>query len=209
MADAAAFPWGWLFGSAFVLTELLRGFALSRLAVREVLRLFVLLDLGAMRLLRRVIKPRYELLGACQQRGACCTQIVGNPPGLIRRQPKLLAAFVGFHRLLHNFYVVGRGPQGEVVFRCGHLKSDGGCGIYRWRPRLCRVYPLLPFFRPPQLLPGCGYRTAVRGLKNHPRLPVLGGGHVGVHHPTPLPHADGELERAEDFVYVDPHTDAR
>lgn len=195
--------WGEPLMWGLLVFELFSRFACSRLIVREFLRAFVLLDLQAVRLLQRLVKPRYELRGACQQRGACCTQIVGNPPGFMRRRPKVLAGFAHFHRLMHNFHVVGRGDGGELIFRCGYVKQDGGCGIYRWRPRLCRVYPLLPFFSPPKLLPGCGYRTALRGLKTHPRLPIVGGGHVGVHHPTPLPHKAGVLEHPEDFVLVD------
>lgn len=195
--------WGWPLTMGFLVAEIASRFSLSRLCVREFLRAFVLLDLQSIKLLQRIVKPRYELRGACQQRGACCTQIVGNPPSFMRRRPKALAWFAWFHRVVHNFNVVGRGDGGELIFKCGYLKQDGGCGIYRWRPRLCRVYPLLPFFAPPKILPGCGYRTVVRGLRAHPRLPILGGGHVGVHHPTPLPQQEGVLEHAEDFVLVD------
>jgi hypothetical protein len=198
-------PWLTLVVTGLLITEAIWRFALTRWVWREVLRAFVLLDLRALKLLQKVVKPRYELLGACQQRGACCTQIVANPPGYIKRRPRLLATFAWFHRMAHNFRVVGRGPDDELIFKCDFLKQDGGCGIYRWRPRLCRVYPVLPFFAPPRLLPGCGYRTKLRGLKSHPRLPVLGGGHVAVHHPTPPASTDGALERPEDFVLVDTH----
>lgn len=192
---ALGFFWAWL--------EIrYRGFLL-KLMLREIIRGFVVLDLSAWRLLRRLKKPRYVLEGACQQRGACCTQILADPPSGIKKRRVLLQIFVWFHRWLHNFHLRARGPEGELVFRCGYLQPSGRCGIYRWRPRLCRVYPVLPFFAAPKLLPGCGYRTRLRGLRAHPKLPILGGGHVGVHHPTPLPIDDGRLERKEDFVLVD------
>lgn len=202
-------PWNnphlfWSLGFLWAWLEIRhRGFVL-KLLVREIIRGFVVLDLSIWRLLRHIKKPRYRLEGACQKRGACCTQIIADPPRYLKQRPRLLRVFVLFHRWMHNFQLRARGPLGELVFRCGYLQPNGGCGIYRWRPRLCRVYPVLPFFTAPKLLPGCGYRTRLRGLNAHPRLPVLGGGAVGVHHPTPQPAEDGQLEREQDFVLIDP-----
>ena len=83
------------------------------------------------------------------------------------------------------------------------MQPGGKCGIYRYRPRLCRTYPLLPFFAAPKVLPGCGYRVRRRGLGHSAKLPIVGA-HVGVHHPTPptRPH-DTALEHEEDFRLVD------
>ena len=196
----------WALGAAGLAAavDLARGLPWTRRVLQEVLRAFVVLDLGTQSLMRRIFPPRYELLGACQRRGACCTQIVAEPPRSLLRRPKLLAAFVGLHRLLHNFHVVGRGPQGQVLFRCGFLQPGGRCGIYRFRPRLCRTYPVLPFFAPPKVLPGCGYRVRRRGLVGSARLPVVDA-HVGVLHETPPTRPDDQaLEHAEDFVLVQP-----
>jgi hypothetical protein len=180
--------------------ELLRGLPVCRRIVKEIVIAVVRLDLAALALWRRIRPPRYELAGSCQRRGACCTQIVAAPPQAIVRRPALMRAFAGFHRLLHNFHVVGTGPQGELIFRCGYVGTDGRCGIYRLRPRLCRTYPLLPYFRAPKILPGCGYRVRLRGMGTAARLPIVEA-HVGTHHPTPIRRPnDGALEHAEDFV---------
>lgn len=196
----------WLLGTAglLVAVDLARGLPWTRRLLQEVLRAFVVLDLGVQAAVRRIFPPRYELLGACQRRGACCTQIVAEPPRALLRRPRLLRAFIGLHRVLHNFHVVGRGPQGQLLFRCGFLQPGGRCGIYRFRPRLCRTYPVLPFFAPPKVLPGCGYRIKRRGLSGHAGLPVVDA-HVGVLHETPptRPH-DGALEHPEDFVLFVP-----
>ena len=194
--------WPWALGG-LGLWELGTGLRLCRRALREIAVLITRLDLSMLALWRRLRPPRYELVGSCQRRGACCTQIVADPPRAVLERPGLLKLFVGLHRLLHNFRLVGRGPEGQLVFTCGYVGTDGRCGIYRLRPRLCRTYPLLPYFEAPKLLPGCGYRTVLRGLKQSSRLPIVGA-HVAMHHPTPVRRPnDGALEHAEDFMLVD------
>lgn len=169
----------------------------------EVRRLFIVLDLGAMALVRRVIPPRYALVGRCQKRGVCCESIVGNPPSFVKRRPWAWRLFAAYHRISHNFEVVGRGPDGELIFRCGHLKSDKRCGIYRHRPLLCRNYPRQPFYVPPILLPGCGYRVVHRSLSNHRPRPSLAivNPTVSVHHPT-RPGGRGVDEDRDHFESV-------
>lgn len=174
--------------AAWITYEILHRGSITRWGLREVVRLFVLGELAALRLVRTVIRPKYVLLGECHRRGTCCTMIVGNPPRLIKKQAMLLAAFAAYHRIVHNFHVRGRGADGELVFRCGHLQTDGRCGIYRYRPFICRNYPLIPFFEPPRPLPGCGYRVAARAVAQGAQrlsLPIVNAT-VAVHHPTRL-----------------------
>lgn len=193
--------WPWAL-AGLALWEVCSGLRLCRRSFKEIVVLIVGLDLQALSLWRRLRPPRYALAGSCQRRGACCTQIIADPPRTLLNAPKLLRLFVAFHRLLHNFRLVGRGPQGQLVFSCGYVGTDGRCGIYRLRPRLCRTYPLLPYFEAPKLLPGCGYRVVLRGLGQSPRLPIVQP-HVATHHPTPIRRPnDGALEHAEDFELV-------
>lgn len=183
--------------------ECLRGARLTRRLAKEAMLALIRLDLLAVALVRRICPPRYEVVGACQRRGACCTQIVAHIPRRLAARPWLLRAFVAMHRWVHNFHVVGRGPNEEVIFRCHYLTDGGKCGIYRFRPRLCRTYPLLPFFKPPQVLPGCGYRIKRRGLGHSARLPIVSP-HVGVHHPTPPTRPDDRvLEHEEDYRLIE------
>ncbi len=178
----------WLIGlglAALAALELTRRGALTRRVVRELLVLFVRLELACLALVRLVVRPRFVLLGECHQRGVCCRQIVGDPPRLIR-DTWLVRLFVAYHRMVHSFHPIGRGPNGEIIFSCGHLDAEGRCAIYHLRPFLCRNYPVLPFYAAPQLLPGCGFRAAPRvvvQMKNRARLPIVNP-HVAVHHPT-------------------------
>jgi hypothetical protein len=103
------------------------------------------------------------------------------------KKTRLLGVFLAWHRLAHNFHLAGRGPNGQVILACGHLRADGRCGIYRWRPLLCRNYPAVPFFDPPPLLPGCGFHAVPRvvvQMKDRPSLPIVNP-QVAVHHPSP------------------------
>lgn len=160
-----------------------------RLIFREFVRAIILIDLFCLKIVQKIIKPRYELHGECHKRGVCCQQILGDPPRWIK-QTRLLQLFAVYHKVFHNFTAVARGPNDEVIFSCGHLQSDGRCGIYRYRPRLCRNYPVLPFFEAPKLMPGCGYIVVPRGIA----LAAKTGGRASlrilnatpaVHHPTP------------------------
>jgi hypothetical protein len=195
--------WAWGIAAALIVAELMTRGLMVRTVWREVVRFFVLFDLQAMRMVQKVKAPRYVLRGGCQKRGLCCTQIVGNPPRFVK-QSFLLKLFAGYHRVMHNFHVVGRGPEDSLVFACGHLKSDGRCGIYRYRPLICRNYPVVPYYSAPSVLPGCGYRVVLRDLADAPRREGLRivNPNVSVHHPTP-PHDDAPTEAPEDFHWVD------
>ena len=189
----------------YVASELATRGAVMRFVWREIIRLFIVFDLAMMRLVQRVLKPRFEVRGSCDKRGVCCTQIVGNPPRFVRHSPRLINLFAAFHQVMHNFHVVARGPDGELIFRCGYLKTDGRCGIYRYRPLICRNYPVLPFFEPPRLLPGCGYKVVPRvvgRLRGRASLRIINP-MVAVHHPTPPRRPPGADEEPGDYHWVD------
>ena len=193
---------------AFLVVELVGRFRLTRLLWRELARLVILFDLACMRLVQRLYPPRFVLRGGCHQRGACCKQILADPPRFIKNT-RLVQLFATYHLVFHRFRTVARGPNGELVFSCGHLQTDGRCGIYRHRPRICRNYPVLPYFKAPQLLPGCGYVVVPRvvdAMQRPKSLPILNP-IPAIHHPTPLPRAKDELgERFEDYELVDVDT---
>jgi len=184
--------------------EIVRQGALTRFLLKEFVRLFVVMELLALRLVRAIYPPRHVVTGGCQRRGVCCTMILLDAPRVVKDRPWLLGVFVAYHRIFHNFYVVGRGDNDEVIFRCDHLADNNSCGIYRYRPFICRNYPVVFWFDPPRPLPGCGYGVAHRssaGRKPRASLPILYG-HVAVHHPTRLGGRD-RPEEPDDYVLVD------
>ncbi len=190
-----------IFAVAFAALELATGAGASRRLFSLVTRVFIFVELGAMRLLRIVAPPRYEVLGSCHKCGECCKQIVGNPPRFVKNS-RLLDLFAAYHKVMHNFEAVARGPNDEVIFSCGHLLPSGRCGIYKRRPFICRNYPLRPYFEAPPILPYCGYQMAPRRvakMKRRRTLPILNPG-VTVHHPTRL--VPGE-DMPENFEWLD------
>jgi hypothetical protein len=182
-----------VYGAAEVAT---RG-AVARRLWHEAMLPFIWLEIYAVKLVRFVYPPRFEIVGECHKRGTCCKSIIGNPPDWVKRG-RWLQLFAAYHRVFHNFQVVARGPNDEVIFSCGHLRSDGRCGIYRYRPMLCRTYPVLPWFDAPKVLPGCGYQVAPRvvtAMKPRASLRIINP-RVAVHHPA-RPITDGLHEVGE------------
>ena len=181
--------------AAYILTELFTRGALLRLSCRCIMLFFTLFECAVMDGLRKIMRPKYELLGDCVSCGECCKAIYGDPPAFIKNS-KLLALYIGYHQIAHNFSVRGRGPKDEVIFSCNHLQSDNRCGIYFWRPLLCRNYPLRPLYIQLNLLPLCSYQTAHREvtiMKTRSTLPILNP-EVSVFHPNPAPHEGLEYE---------------
>lgn len=195
---AVIIPWT-LF--ALVVLELAsRGFVMRRI-VQVIAVAIIKLDLAAQALVRLCIKPKHVLLGDCQRCGACCRSLVGDPPEVVKNNPLLLKGFIAYHRTTHRFEAYARGPNGEVLFRCGHLQSDNTCGIYWRRPLVCRTYPVVPAYGIPRLLPDCSYRIAARPVSvmmKRASLPIVNSV-VAVHHITP--DHDGE-SRPEDYELV-------
>ena len=192
---------GSLIIAALLTVEIMSRFTVTRWFFRICGVFFVLLEVGAVRLVKTVIKPEFVLLGSCHRCGECCEQIVSDPPNWLKNS-SLLRFYLLFHELTHSFKATHRGPNGEVIFRCGHLLSDGGCGIYHFRPLLCRNYPRIPQMGAPNLLPNCSYQYAPRSvaaMKPRSSLPILNS-HVAVHHPS---RSDLSEHRPEDFHQVD------
>ena len=185
----AVLPWLFL---GLVLLELgSRGWLARRISAALLVGV-TWIDLAAQCLVRTVVKPKHVLLGSCQRCGACCRSLVGDPPAIVKKNDVLLRTFIAYHRVTHRFEAYARGPNGEVLFKCGHLQHDNTCGIYWRRPLVCRTYPVVPFEDAPKLLPDCSYKIAARTvatMKQRPSLRIINPA-VVVHHPTP--QHDGE-----------------
>ena len=154
-----------------------------------------------MRLMQVIRPPRFVLLGECHRCGRCCQHLLATPPSVVRRT-FLLQIFLGYHRIVHRFIPVGTMGEDSLVLGCGHQRSDHRCGIYWKRPFLCRNYPLRPYFKPPDLMPGCGFRFAPRvvaAMRRRAALPIVNPG-ATVLHPT---RANAKEDLPEDYTWVD------
>lgn len=195
----------WLAVGMLLVWDLFLGLKISRRVLAELAVPFFLLDRGAHRLVGQFLPTEYVLEGSCHSCGVCCEQILGHPPGFVRRSQKAMLVFIAFHRLFHRFEAVARTQDGGVLFRCGHLQSDGRCGIYRLRPLFCRNYPVMPARGQTALPALCSYKIAARAvskMQKRPSLRILNP-HTAVHHPTPI--SDRCDEGPIDTIHHDPY----
>jgi len=59
-----------------------------------------------------------------------------------------------------NFYLKGIDEKKyKLIFGCKTVLADGTCGDYKWRPNICRNYPIVDFFDEPALFDTCGYKA--------------------------------------------------
>jgi hypothetical protein len=199
---AVIIPWAIL---GLALLELASRGVVTRRITQLIAVGVIKLDLAAQGLVRTLAPPKYVLQGDCQRCGACCRSLVGDPPQVIKKSSVLLRTFIAYHRATHRFEAYARGPNGEVLFRCGHLQTDNTCGIYWRRPLVCRTYPVVPSFGIPKLLPDCSYRIAARPVTlmvKRASLPIVNPV-VATHHPTPIHEGESQPEDYE-LVAMDP-----
>jgi Fe-S-cluster containining protein len=126
--------------------------------------LFVLLDNVLTNIPKKLFfKSVWILEGKCKQCGICCKAI-----GLKISKRQLSSKFftnlaIKWICWLFDFILLEIDREhGYLIFTCKHLRSDGKCGNYFWRPSICRNYPLIDYFEKPVLLPNCGFKPKLR-----------------------------------------------
>lgn len=132
------------------------------------------------------IKERspYILKGNCQQSGVCCQNIGIVLRYRIFSNSFFIFFLNLFYKYIYNFELIGRvqnhqnqdggnnntnntkteeklkeSKQGGVmlVYSCHNLSLDNSCGVYPFRPKLCREYPVMGLFRHDKVRKGCGF----------------------------------------------------
>ena len=132
--------------------------------LKRFIMIFVLLDNFLTNLPKKYLfRSRWQLEGSCNQCGNCCKEIY------LKISPRQLGSEL-FSKLaiwwitwLFDFILIKIDYDNHyLVFTCKHLRPDGKCGNYFWRPSVCRNYPLVDYFDEPKFLPGCGFRARLR-----------------------------------------------
>lgn len=119
-------------------------------------------DRLAMVLLRTARKSEYVRRGGCQNTGMCCRSLAIEIPRSWARRSWLVRGLRGWYRSGFNFHSLGTLHGNWLVFECHHLRPDNRCGIYPYRPKLCREFPVTPLFGHGRLHKGCGFWFAKR-----------------------------------------------
>ena len=116
---------------------------------------------------RYLFQTEYQVAGGCDQRGACCHDILMEWSPWFDRYGWLRKLVLWKLTRFYSFYDKGYSweVQDGLIVRllgCHALQPDGRCGEYRLRPLFCRTYPEVPLTGRPLVLPGCGYRFVRR-----------------------------------------------
>lgn len=120
-------------------------------------RIVALADKIAHKVLGYGNKTIFVRRGSCQNTGECCKQIgIGLPKSWFKR-PWLTKPFQWYMRAIHNFHPIEELADGMLLFKCHYLTKDNKCGIYPFRPTICRDYPATTLFGHARVHKGCGF----------------------------------------------------
>jgi Fe-S-cluster containining protein len=108
-------------------------------------------------ILRYDQKTQFVRKGSCQKTGMCCRNIGIQIPASWAKHPRVVRAFQRWYSFVHRFQPKGVLRGNLLIFDCAHLRPDHTCGIYPFRPKLCREYPVKTLFGRVELFKGCGF----------------------------------------------------
>ena len=109
-----------------------------------------------------VRKPVYGVKGQCKKCGKCCKEI-----RIKLRNKKHFKIIQFLFPLYRQFYIIKVDDKENLVLGCKHLNDNGTCNIYKFRPLVCRNYPMNPpsFFS--ETIDGCGYEIVKKEFKDY------------------------------------------
>lgn len=124
---------------------------------------FQLLDSAVEKVVRKFLKTRWVREGACGQSGECCEVILMVAPRFFERRPGWLAAFAALGEVLYPFRFQQISQDQRLMMTCENFDSKARhCRNHRFRPKICRDYPPVEFFKRPALFRGCGFQIHLR-----------------------------------------------
>jgi len=108
-------------------------------------------------------KQKYKIEGKCNKCGKCCNQI--RSAGMKNEKDLKIMQFI--FPWYKNFYITGQDDNGNIILACKKLKQNGECGIYKFRPLLCRNYPRKHIDFNADMPDGCGYKIIKKEFKDY------------------------------------------
>ena len=134
---------------------------LLRTAIKYVARTLFAIDLGATRLMWRLLGcPAYRLGGSCRACAQCCESPVVQTNLIYYHSRLIRKLMLAWHKHVNGFELTGEVPsQNAFIFRCTHFDWETRrCDSYHSRPGMCRDYPrALLHQTSPDFLAKCGY----------------------------------------------------
>jgi len=90
-------------------------------------------------------KTEYVRKGKCNKCGVCCDLLGIQYPNFFNYFPWLIRLVTKWHEFRCCFTFLNK-DQNYLLYKCNLKRPDGTCGIYHFRPRICRDYPKRKLF---------------------------------------------------------------
>ena len=130
-------------------------------AIKRLILIPMLVDNIIMQTLKNLFPKRHKIQGKCKTCGSCCREILLKMSKSQMKSKFFTALVVRWLSWLYDFYLLKIDyDRGYLAFSCHHKGKDGRCMNYKWRPPVCRNFPLLDYFEEPSFISGCGFRGA-------------------------------------------------
>ena len=108
-------------------------------------------------------KVSYEITGECKKCGKCCNYMYSYDTYTEKDFKIMQFLFPAYRR----FYIKGKDDDGNLIFACKLVTSDGLCSDYEHRLPMCRRYPVKKIFYKAKLHDGCGYKVNVKTFDDY------------------------------------------
>ena len=108
-------------------------------------------------------KISYEITGECKKCGKCCNYMYSMDTYTEKEFKIMQFLFPAYKR----FYIKGKDDEGNLIFACKLVTSEGLCSDYKHRLRMCKNYPAKRIFYPGKLHDGCGYMVEEKHFEDY------------------------------------------
>ena len=135
----------------------------NRTMIRRLVLCFVMADNFIFNLVKKPFKTKWILEGKCRKCGRCCRDIGMKIDPRLLQSSLITDIIVRWISWLFNFELKHIEYDSLlIVFTCKKSTPEGTCGDYKWRPNICRNYPIVDYFDKPGLFDTCGYSAKLR-----------------------------------------------
>ncbi|GBF23170.1 YkgJ family protein [Candidatus Gastranaerophilus sp. (ex Termes propinquus)] len=105
----------------------------------------------------------YKIVGECLKCGKCCNYMYCQNVDTKGEFKVMQFLYPSYRRL----YIKGEDAQGNLVFACKDVTSEGLCAVYKKRPKFCKEYPKARAKWAGGLHGGCGYEISLKKFEDY------------------------------------------
>ena len=108
-------------------------------------------------------RVEYEVTGECKKCGKCCNYMYSFDTYTEKEFRIMQFLFPSYKR----FYIKGRDKDGNLIFACKYVTTEGLCSVYDKRLDMCRKYPAKKIYYKAGLHEGCGFKVIDKQFKDY------------------------------------------